>query len=352
MQEAFRVERANLRRDRNVAEITDFLRRFDLDFDADVEVTLALRDQDGTLVGTGSAKGEVLRNIAVDEAMQGAGLTATILSSLMQEMARKGVMHYFIFTRPAKAFLFESLGFSEIARAEPYAALLENGLGSVAAYCDAVVAETENLPANRAAMVINANPFTLGHQALVAKAAAECPGVIVFVVSEDRSLFPYADRLRLVREGLAHLANVAVVEGGKYIISAATFPTYFTREHDHANAQTRLDCALFARQIAPRLGITRRYAGEEPYCRVTAEYNAAMREILPDAGIAVHTMPRVAVDGEVVSASRVRELLRVNDWPRLEKLLPPTTLDYLRSEEGRTLLEERMRLFNVDLLQG
>jgi len=60
MLEAFRVEHVNLRRERNVAEIMDFLRRYDLNFDADVEGTLALRDQEGMLVGTGSARGEVL----------------------------------------------------------------------------------------------------------------------------------------------------------------------------------------------------------------------------------------------------------------------------------------------------
>ncbi|MCC8193052.1 MAG: [citrate (pro-3S)-lyase] ligase [Deltaproteobacteria bacterium] len=339
MAEAFHIEYVNLRRGGNVAEIREFLRRFGLDFDGDVSFTVALRDDDGRLVGTGSSKGEVLRNIAVDESIQGAGLTAAILSNLMQEMARKGILHYFIFTRPAKAFLFAGLGFNVIARAEPFAALLESGLGSVASYCEAVAGETAHLPAGRAALVINANPFTMGHRALIEKAAAERPGVIVFVVSEDLSVFPYADRLRLIREGVADLPNVAVAEGGKYIISAATFPTYFTREQEHVQAQTRLDADLFARQIAPRLGITDRYVGEEPYCPVTAAYNEAMREILPPAGITVHTVPRVAVDGEIVSASKVRDLIRAGDWTRLEKLVPPVTIRYLRSKEARGILE-------------
>ena len=339
MSQEFPIEHVNLRRERNVEEIRRFLKRFDLDFDDDVAFTVALRDQDGNLVGTGSSKGEVLRNIAVDETIQGAGLTSAILSALMQDMARNGILHYFIFTRPEKAFLFANLGFNEIARAEPYAALLESGLGSVGAYCDAVAKEAAHLPEKRAALVINGNPFTKGHRALIEKAASECPGVIVFVVSEDLSLFPFKDRLRLIREGVADLANVAVVEGGKYIISAATFPTYFTREQDQVKAQTRLDISLFARQIAPRLGITDRYIGEEPYCDVTAAYNEAMADILPPAGVAVHLVPRVAVDGEVVSASTVRECIRANDWECLERLVPPVTLAYLRSDENRAVLE-------------
>lgn len=339
MSEEFRVEYVNLQRERNVEEIKRFLGRFDLGFDADVDFTAAVRDRDGTLVGTGSSRGEVLRNIAVDESIQGEGLTSTILSALMQDMARRGILHYFIYTRPEKSFLFSNLGFEEIARAEPYAALLESGLGSVASYCEGVAKKTAHLPLKRAALIINGNPFTKGHRALIEKAAAECPAAIVFVVSEDLSLFPFADRLRLITEGVADLANVVVVEGGKYIISAATFPTYFTREQDHVTAQTRLDASLFARQIAPRLGITDRYIGEEPYCPVTAAYHEALREILPAAGVDVHTMPRIAVEGEIVSASKVRDLIRADDWPGLERLVPPVTLAYLRSARNKAILD-------------
>ena len=336
---AFRIEHVNLRRERELAEIRRFVERFGLAFDADADFTAAVRDREGRLVGTGSAQGEVLRNIAVDESLQGSGLTATILSALMQDMARRGILHFFIFTLPAKAFLFGNLGFAEIARAAPYAVLLESGIGSVASYCEDIAKEAVRLPARRAALVINANPFTKGHRALIEKAAKECPGVLVFVVSEDRSLFPLADRLRLIREGVADLPNVVVTESGRYMVSAATFPGYFTREQDRVKAQTRLDVALFARQIAPRLGITDRYAGEEPYCPVTAEYNEAMREILPDTGIAVHIVPRVAVDGEIVSASRARELIRADKRQELEKLLPPATLAYLRDDGNKAVLD-------------
>ncbi len=320
-------------------EAADFLRAFGLSFDEDVEFTVALRDQDGRMAGTGSFAGEVLRNIAVDESIQGEGLTSGILSALMQELARRGVLHYFIFTKPDKAFLFANLGFAEIARAEPYAALLESGLGSVASYCEAVAAEAAHLPAKRAAIVVNANPFTRGHQALVRKAASENGGVIVFVVREDRSLFPFADRLRLVREGTADLGNVAVVSGGKYIISAATFPTYFTREEDKVAAQAHLDIDLFASRIAPRLGIAARYVGEEPYCPVTRAYNQAMLDILPERGVEVRVMPRVAARGEAVSASKVRGLIREGRMENLGELVPDATLAYLLAGENEGILE-------------
>ena len=327
----------NLADPADVRMIAEFLARFDLSFETDVEFTTALFHND-RIVATGSFAGEVLRNIAVDESMQGAGLTATIVSRLMQEQAQRGRLHYFLFTRPSKAHLFAALGFKEIARAEPFVALLETGMGSVEDYCRRIVQETSHLKPDRAAIVVNCNPFTKGHRALIQHAAAENEAVIVFVVSEDRSLFPFADRLQLVREGVADLANVAVFPAGNYIISAATFPTYFTRDEDKVVAQTRLDIEVFASKIAPLLGIKARYIGEEPYCPVTNAYNAAMQDILPRHGIAIKMIPRIGVEGEIVSASKVREMIRQDDWQGIERMVPETTLRYLKSAAAQEIL--------------
>ena len=333
----YELEIVNLKNQRRFAEVQSFLARFGLSFDLDVEYTVVLR-QDDRLVATGSFAGEVLRNFAVDETLQGTGLTATVVTALMQEQARRGTYHYFIFTKPDKAQLFEAMGFAEIARAEPYVALLETGLGSVHTYCESVQKETAHLVGNRAALVVNCNPFTKGHEALIRQAAGENEAVIIFVVSEDRSLFPFADRLALVREGVAGLGNVAVVPAGKYMVSAATFPAYFTREEDKVVAQTRLDITLFATRIAPELGIRTRYVGEEPYCEVTNAYNEAMSLILPDKGIGLKTIPRFAVEGDVVSASKVREALRSDDWAEVAKLVPACTYEYLRKPSTQPII--------------
>ena len=338
--EGFSLEHVNLARKRNRDAIVHFLERFNLRFDDTPEFTVVLRDQEGNIAGTGSLDGEILRNLAVDETLQGGGLTSAIVSALMQEAARRGTMHYFIFTRPEKSFLFESLGFKEIAKAEPYAALLESGIGSVASFCDAIAEQAKILSAQRAAIVMNANPFTKGHLALVEKAASENGGVIVFAVSEDKSLFPFEDRLALIKAGTSHLGNVIVVPSGKYIISTATFPTYFTREDERASAQARLDITLFAEQIAPRLGITARYAGEEPYCEVTTAYNNAMLEILPKAGVAVRIMPRALANGDIISASTVRKMIREGRMGELGGYVPETTLSYLNDGKNNGILEK------------
>ena len=56
-----------------------------------------------------------------------------------------------------------------------------------------------------AALVMNANPFTLGHQYLAENAAAACDILHLFVVSEDASLVPFAVRKWLAAEGVKHL---------------------------------------------------------------------------------------------------------------------------------------------------
>lgn len=330
----------NLGSENEKKQVAAFLESFQLRFDEEVDYTIALFRR-GEIVAAGSLSGYVLRNIAVAETLQAEGLMTTIVSRLICELWRRGYEHYFVYTQPDKSGIFQSLGFTEIGRALPYAVLLESGVGSVPDYCGYIRKETAGLKGEqRAAAVVNCNPFTLGHRALIAQAAEENEGVIVFVVAEDRSLFPYVHRLRMVQAGLAGLGNVAVVKGEKYIISGATFPGYFTRDEERALAQTSLDADVFGRNIARALRITKRYVGEEPYCRLTAGYNQAMLRVLPAHGVEVKIIPRLAVDGEIVSASQVRELIRRERWSRIRELVPPSTYDYLVSPGLAAVIEK------------
>ena len=326
-----------------VKRIAEFLAKFDLGFEADVEYTVALYGDD-TLVATGSFAGKVIRNVAVAPDLQGEGLLAKVVGHLLRVMAERGRYHYFVFTKPAAVAQFVGIGFAEIARVEPVAALLEMGIFSVGKYCRELQRQTAHLLAQgRAALVVNCNPFTYGHREVIARAAAENAAVIVFVVTADLSLFPFDVRFRLVQEGVQDLKNVAVVAGGDYIISSATFPGYFTRGEETVFAQTRLDATVFGRHIAPALEISARYVGEEPYCGVTDRYNEALREILPPLGVQVKIIPRLATDGDVISASKVREMIRSGDWPGVSRMVPDSTYHYLRSAEAAGVVERIRR---------
>lgn len=332
----------NLGSDKEVSAVRDFLSRFDLTYlPEELEYTTAFW-RDEKIVATGSLSGEILRNIAIDESMQGEGLTAAVVSELITQAVQKGRYHYFIFTKPDKSHLFSALGFNEIARVEPYCALLENGLGSIKSFCEKLKKQAVSLPpGKRAALVMNCNPFTLGHKALIQKAATENAAVIVLVVSEESSVFPFSVRKRLIEEGLSEFKNILVVAGEKYVISQATFPGYFTKGEATLLAQTRLDATIFAKYIAPALHVQKRYVGEEPYCQTTQVYNEALCEVLPSFGIEVCEIPRLAVNDKAISASNVRELIRQNSKAAMadaRKLLPDTTYRYLLSEEAKPIL--------------
>lgn len=328
----------NLKNSQEVEAVRSFLAKFDLTYEETVDYTVTYI-KDDRIVATGSLAGEVLRNIAVANELQGEGLTSRVVTRLMQEAARQGHYHYFIYTKPNAVPQFKDLGFSEVGRADPYTVLLEAGMGSIDSYLNQLAKQAITLPEGpRAGLVVNCNPFTYGHKKIIAAAAAENKSVIVLVVSEDRSLFPFEIRLRLIREGLQEFDNVAVLAGGKYVVSAATFPGYFTKGKDTELAQTRLDAFIYATRIAPRLGISTRYVGEEPYCQVTAAYNRALQDILPVHGITVKVMDRLQIEGETVSASTVREKIRQSDWAAVRKLVPDSTYNYLMSEDARGII--------------
>ena len=81
------------------------------------------------------------------------------------------------------------------------------------------------------------------------------------------------------------------------------------QDEDATTLQAELDAEVFARRIAPALHIMCRFAGQEPLDPSTARYNDAMRRILPAHGIAFYEIPRITLDGAVISASRVRAIL-------------------------------------------
>ena len=178
----------------------------------------------------------------------------------------------------------------------------------------------------RGIVVMNCNPFTLGHRYLIEQAAKQVERLFVMVVREDCSLFAYAERKAMVEQGVAHLENVTVIDGSEYAISQATFPTYFLKRlDDAADTQMLLDLDLFRRHIAPALGATVRFVGTEPTDRLTRRYNELMHEVLTD----VREISRLEKEGNAVSASRVRKAMEQGDMSTIRQLVPPTTLPYI-----------------------
>ena len=276
-----------------------------------------------TLLALGGIAGNAIRSLAVDESRQGEGILPLLVTHLYKTLRGNGVSNVFVVTKPAYAPLFSSLCFYDLTKTAD-AALLESSRDAFSRYLAA-------LPKADGAIVMNADPFTLGHRYLVETAAAQCARLNVFVLSSDASHVAAGVRLRLVQEGCRELSNVNVLAGGDYIISGATFPDYFFKDKtEAASAFARLDATLFAEKIAPACGIETRFVGEEPLDPMTAVYNETLSDILPKRGVMVRIIPRKTLNDFPISASRVRALWSEGRYNEIAQLVPPTTLDYIR----------------------
>lgn len=306
----------------------EFLQKMGLRYEGGADHTVFLTDEDGELLGTGSLCGSVLKYIAVDDALQGEGGAAAIVSRLAQRAYLTGRRKLFLFTKPQNEYLFRSLGFFPLASTRS-TMFMENSRRGLKNYLDSL----EKGSGVQGAVVANCNPFTLGHQYLMETAASMVDTLHVFVVSEDSSLFPFKTRFELVRRGTEHIKNLILHESGDYIISRSTFPTYFIKnEADAERVNTELDLALFGERIAPALGITKRFVGTEPFCPVTNKYNEAMKEVLPKYGVEVIELERK----DAISASRVRAAMEAGDIGTVRALVPDATYECIKE-----MLEKR-----------
>lgn len=357
--------------------IEAFLKRNGLRFD-DMHYYAAVTDDDGEMIAGGGLNGNVIKCVAVDDAHKGEAIANTLISHLLAHANEEGHSNVKLFTKPKNRQLFESLSFRLLAEA-PEAVLMETGIGGINNMVEQLKKikeegevckennqeckeeEKTNLntstpqhlnistpqhlnittpqhlnpstpqplnttPPRRGVVVMNCNPFTLGHRYLIEQAAKQVERLFVMVVREDCSLFAYAERKAMVEKGVAHLENVTVIDGSEYAISLATFPTYFLKRlDDAADTQMLLDLDLFRRHIAPALGATVRFVGTEPTDQLTRRYNELMHEVLTD----VREISRLEKEGNAVSASRVRKAMEQGDMSTIRQLVPPTTLPYI-----------------------
>ena len=314
--------------------------------DANLDYTCGMYDDEMNLIATGSCFGNTLRCMAVSHTHQGEGLMNSIVSHLIEVQFSRGNTHLFLYTKCDSARFFGDLGFYEIARINGQIVFMENKRTGFSGYLNSLEKQKESAP-RVAALVMNANPFTLGHQYLVEKAASENDILHLFIVSEDASLVPFSVRKKLVMEGTAHLKNIRYHDSGPYIISNATFPSYFQKDEQAViESHAMLDLTVFTK-IASALGINRRYVGEEPTSLVTGIYNQIMSEKLPENGIECVIVPRKENKGAVISASTVRQALKEENWPLLEELVPETTLNYFKSPDAKPVIDKIQASENV-----
>ena len=329
------------------AEIEKLLLAEGIRRDKNLDYTCAVYDDDYNVIATGSCFGNTLRCMAVSHEHQGEGLMNEVVSHLVQYEYDRKIYNLFLYTKCNSAKFFGDLGFYEIVRIEDQIVFMENRKNGFSDYL-AELAKTKREGEKIAALVLNANPFTLGHQFLVEKAASENDVLHVFIVSEDASLVPFDIRKKLVIDGTSHLSNIIYHDTGPYIISSSTFPSYFQKDdsaviESHAN----LDLEIFVK-IAEILGINSRYVGEEPKSLVTGIYNRIMSTKLPEHGINCVIVPRKKENsGEVISASNVRQMIKDGEFAKMKGLVPESTYKFFTSPEAENVIKRIRGTENV-----
>lgn len=304
--------------------------------DGNLDYSCGIFDEEERLIATGSCFGNTLRCLAVARDHQGEGLLNRIIGHLIEVQLERGNSHLFLYTKPNAARFMTDLGFYEIARVDGELVFMENRRTGFRSYCAAL--EKKRVEADRiAAVVMNANPFTLGHRYLIERASEENDVVHLFLLSEEAGPIPYAVRRRLVEEGTGDFTNVILHESGPYIISSATFPSYFLKDGDAVvRTQAKLDLTVFAR-IARSLGIQRRYVGEEPASHVTGLYNEIMSARLPELGIECRIVPRLRAGDRIVSASAVRQAIHDGNPEAIRDLVPESTYRYFTGPQSEAV---------------
>ncbi len=326
----------------------------------DVDYYAALVDETtDEIVAGGGLNGGVIKCVAVADGHKGEAVANQIVSHLIAHANADGHQCVKLFTKPQNRQMFESMSFRLLAEA-PKAILMETGIGGIKRYSEELKREKGKVKSEKSnseseerrvkseesnselhhlnlstshpimppsgIIIMNCNPFTLGHRYLIEQAAQQVDTLYILVVREDCSMFGYDERKAMIVRGVAHINNVVVCDGSEYSISATTFPTYFLKSlSDASDTQMTLDIDLYRRHIAPALGATVRFVGTEPDDPLTRRYNELMKSMLPD----VREVARLQQSGVAVSASRVRKAIVENHLALAARLVPPTTVPYI-----------------------
>lgn len=318
-----------------VSEARQLIESQGLRFEPHFDDLVGLFD-DGKLVACGARTGYVLKMLAIAPSHQGTDALGELVTQLIRSAMAAGQDTVFVFTPPQNVASFESLNLRLLVTCGE-AALLEHGPG-IQEYLASHASQITQ--GRNGGVIINGNPFTNGHLYLVECAAQRVDRLYLFVVREDRSVFPFAVRFRLAQEATAHLRNVTVLDTSRYAVSAGTFPTYFAKRLDDvALGQMQIDLTLFAERIAPSFYVACRFVGDEPLCPTTAAYNKMMAEVLEAHAIRCIELPRIRARGLPVSATQVRKAFAENDTESLKDLVPPATLQFLQSPSARSIAE-------------
>lgn len=328
-------EKLNLNLSFNRIKLEKFLEKNDLLLDS-CSSAYCIFDNNA-IIACACRENNVLKCFAVDERYRGENLLDKIISALLRDCYNEGLKTIFIFTKLKNLAFFKSYNFIELASGNE-ACLLYKSEQTIEAILENAINETHidtnNLESKQiAAVVINANPFTLGHRYLIERAASKQDYVFVFVVEENKSFFSFHDRFFLVQENCRDISNVIVLPSTKFLISSATFPSYFLKEKEIISSEHALiDARIFGRYFVPKFKIKKRFLGDEELDASTRLYNTILLNELAKYNCEVEIIPRLKNHSTIVSASLVRKYFFEKNFEKIKDLVSKQSFEYLKQK--------------------
>lgn len=312
--------------------VEQFLKKFSLKLDSNLTKTLYLENENNDIIGTISCQDYIIKDLAVDSNYQNENISNLLINEILNHFRINNIHNYQVFTKPEYKNIFLSFGFKMIVETDKVI-MLEGGVY----FIDDKINEIKNTLNNRfgyidnnsdlAAIVINGNPITNGHMYLIEEASKLHKMVVLFVVEEDKSEFTFQERFSMAYLSTIRLGNVCVIPSSKYIVSSLTFPSYFLDENEVQEQYSKVDALIFKNYFMKQLFIKKRYVGSESKSKMIT-YNQTLSEILAEQLVIVN---RLSEDGEVISASKVRYLLKNNFIDEALKYVPKEVTLILRS---------------------
>lgn len=321
-----------IEKDKN--DVETLLNQEGIRFEENVETTFGKYEND-KLIATASNYKNIIKCVAIDPSYKGGSVFNEMMTALLNEINQNGYDDTFVYTKPIYEKSFVSIGLKEIERVGNDLIFMQKTREGFTSYLEKL-RKTKVDGESIGAVVLNANPFTLGHQYLVDYGAKHSTYLHIFVVSEDASYFSAKDRYKMVELGVKNYDNVIIHPTESYLVSSATFPSYFIDEEKSVTKiHASLDARIFKYHIGKALEIDQRFVGTEPNDEATKIYNETMREIFESEPNKIDfvEIPRKELNGEVISASRVRSLIDQGKIEEIKDLVPHTTYEYIKDND-------------------
>lgn len=128
-------------RGKELESLKQFLRKMDLEYDEGIEYSVCILNDNYKIIGTGSVDRNVIKCVAIDPEYQGQGLSAAILTNLIQYEFQKAVTHLFIYTKPKNIDMFSDMGFHKVLMTKDIL-LMENRASGIAGFLEKLETET------------------------------------------------------------------------------------------------------------------------------------------------------------------------------------------------------------------